>query len=124
MSSPTTIFVCITCQRPDVTLRAGDSRSGEILFKMLSEAGSAHRIEAVPCMNNCLQGCTVGFSGEHKWTYVFGKVDPLEHAADVIALADVHASLPDGQVNWGRRPESLKRNSISRIPPLFPPKAA
>jgi predicted metal-binding protein len=124
MTQQTTIYVCTTCQRPDVALEPGEPRSGEVLFRALVESGSPHRIEAVSCMNNCLQGCTVGFSGESKWTYVFGKVDPTRHAADVLLLADVHASLPDGQVNWGRRPESLKRNSISRIPPLSTPKAA
>jgi predicted metal-binding protein len=114
----TTIFICATCQRSDVVRGADEARSGETLLSLLQNAGGSHRIEAVSCMNNCLNACTVGFGADGKWTYVFGDVRPEQNIADILAIADFHAASEDGQIPWGKRPEALKRNTVSRTPPI------
>jgi predicted metal-binding protein len=119
MPEGTTIFVCMTCQRSDVTRGVDEPRSGEILLSLLQASPSHYRIETVSCMNNCVNACTVGFGAPEKWTYVFGDVVPERDVPDILKLADVHAASEDGQIPWGKRPESLKRNTVSRTPPLF-----
>jgi predicted metal-binding protein len=118
MPQGTTIFVCTTCQRSDVVRKGDEPRSGEILLAALVASGTAYRIEAVNCMNNCINGCTVGFGAPEKWTYVFGDVPPEGQIAELIALADVHSASEDGQIPWGKRPETLKRKTVSRTPPM------
>ncbi len=117
MASATTIFVCTTCQRSEIPRALDEPRCGEKLHAALVDA-SAYPVEAVSCLNNCLKGCTVAFGAPGKWSYVFGEVQPESHIADVIAIADFHAASQDGQVPWGKRPESLKRKTVARIPPL------
>jgi predicted metal-binding protein len=118
MASATTIFVCTTCQRSDVARTEDELRSGEILHAALSEL-SPYKVEAVTCMNNCVNGCTVGFGAAGKWTYVFGDVAPGRDEDAVIAVAAIHAEPGDGQIPWGRRPETLKRKTVSRTPPII-----
>jgi predicted metal-binding protein len=115
----TTIFVCTTCQRNEIARSGDEPRSGEILLALLQAAGSIYPVEAVTCMNNCTNGCTVGFGAPEKWTYVFGDVVPERDVADLIMLADVHQGMEDGQIPWGKRPENLKRKTVSRTPPMF-----
>jgi predicted metal-binding protein len=125
MAAETVIFVCTTCQRNDVTRQEGELRSGETLLHLLQAQEPAFRIEAVSCMNNCVNGCTVGFGAAEKWTYVFGDVAPDQHIADILAVAAFHQASETGEVPWSKRPEGIKRKTVSRTPPLFNrPKAA
>ena len=119
MLSDTTIFVCTSCQRTGVARPDDAARSGEILHVALVAANPDHRIVAVSCMNNCLNGCTVAFGAPGKWAYVFGDIEPDMPIDELLAIADFHAQSTDGQVPWGKRPEALKRKTISRIPPMF-----
>jgi predicted metal-binding protein len=119
MAAGTTIFVCTTCQRSDIIREANAQRSGEALLALLQAEQPAFHVEPVSCMNNCLNGCTIGFGAPEKWTYVFGDVVPDQHLADILAIAAFHEASETGEVPWSKRPEALKRKTVSRTPPLL-----
>jgi predicted metal-binding protein len=52
-----------------------------------------------------------------KWTYVLGNLRP-EHAADLLTYARAYAASPTGTVMPSRRPPSLARVVLARVPNL------
>ncbi len=114
-----TIFICTTCKAaPDSGERAGaelfDSVSG------LLQGATASGVIAMPveCLGVCKRPCTIALSGDGKWTYVVGDLDPGLHAGDVIAAALLYAASADGIVPWRERPQPFRKGMVARIPPL------
>jgi predicted metal-binding protein len=52
-----------------------------------------------------------------KWSYVLGNLSP-DIASDLLVYAAAYALTPTGTVMPSRRPVSLARVVIARIPPL------
>jgi len=75
-------------------------------------------VEPVECLSNCNRSCTVAVTAPGKWTYVLGALDPDLHADDVLAFARLHRAHEAGLPAWRERPEYLRKNTISRVPPL------
>ena len=69
----TTIYVCTTCKTPD---DPSPARAGARLYKSLQEAAQTHQsdviIEGVECLSVCKRPCTIAFTDQNKWTYVYG----------------------------------------------------
>jgi predicted metal-binding protein len=111
-----TIHVCTTCRRegePDAP------RPGALLRDALAAVvGDGMALAAVECLGNCKRGCTVAFTAEGGWTYVFGDLAP-DSAAEIVAAAGLLAMAGDGPMPWRGRPEPFKRGMIARVPPAF-----
>jgi len=114
----TTIYVCTTCKTAD---DPSPERAGARLVKALQEAASTHgadfKIEGVECLSVCKRPCTVAFSAQDKWTYVYGDFTADDSAEAILACAAQYRATADGLIPWKERPDALKKGVIARLPP-------
>ncbi|MEM8664865.1 MAG: DUF1636 domain-containing protein [Pseudomonadota bacterium] len=127
-----TLSVCLRCR--DGHERAEDDTRGGTRFArsiLAARAGQLathtdaperslppHTIRGVRCMSQCKRPCTVAFSAPGRFTYLFGDLDPADHAADVLAAFVAYANAPEGFLPRDARPAPLQAGILGRIPPL------
>lgn len=113
-----TLYVCTTCKREGADPEA--ERDGAKLFAAISVVETPEAVEVVPieCLSACTNGCAVALSEPGKWTYVYGRMDPEIHAAEILEGAAKYAASADGIVPWRERPVIFRKQSIARIPPM------
>ncbi|MEL7172995.1 MAG: DUF1636 domain-containing protein [Pseudomonadota bacterium] len=114
------LLVCATCRQQGIVEAEGEERPGARLEAALRAGALPEgiRLRRVECLSNCSQGCTVALRGPGRWTYVYGNLDPAEHADMLLAGAAQYREAPKGLIPWRQRPEHFKRNCIARIPPI------
>jgi predicted metal-binding protein len=118
-SPPPRLIVCTTC-RAGRDLPEGEPPAGALLFSAIAgllAAGGAAELQGATCMANCERGCSAALAMPGKWTYVLGNLRP-EHAADLLTYARAYAASPTGTVMPSRRPPSLARVVLARVPNL------
>lgn len=110
------IHVCTACRD-----RAADDLPGEALIAALRggldarELSNAFTVCGINCMAGCAHPCTVGFHAGGKAAWLFGDLTPAD-APDLLAFAQLYASLPDGWCSSTERPGKLARAVLARIP--------
>ena len=113
----TTIYVCTTCKTPD---DSSPIRAGARLFTSLQEAAQTHQsdviIEGVECLSVCKRPCTIAFTDQNKWTYVYGDFSAENSAEKILECAMLYAHTADGLIPWKERPDPLKKGVIARLP--------
>jgi predicted metal-binding protein len=113
----TTIYVCTTCKTPD---DPSPARAGARLYKSLQEAAQTHQsdviIEGVECLSVCKRPCTIAFTDQNKWTYVYGDFSAENSAEKILECAMLYAHTADGLIPWKERPDALKKGVIARLP--------
>ncbi len=72
----------------------------------------------VACLSNCQRGCSAAVTGQGKWTYVIGGLDPDRHVGDILEFARLHRAHEQGLPAWRTRPDHIRKNTIARVPPL------
>ena len=72
----------------------------------------------VECLSICKRPASVALAAPGKWTYVITGLEPAPHVEDILMAAKQHAESQDGVPPWRDRPECLRRNVVSRTPPL------
>ena len=117
---PQTILrICVTCRRNAEAELAEADRDGARLYRALAaEADDSLRVEEVRCLSGCKRACTAVIAAPDKWAYVLCEIDPDTQGLDLLDYARRHGETPDGQVPWCERPDSLRRKTLARIPPL------
>lgn len=115
------ILVCATCRaaggdpdapRPGATLAAA-------LSQALAESGEEElTVETVDCLSVCKRPCTVALTGEGRWTYIYGDLDPQSGVETLLSFARQYRQTPDGVVPWRERAEAIRKGVVARIPPL------
>ena len=114
------LIICTTC-RAGHALEEGVPTLGARLYAALERliAGAATPIDlqAAACLANCDRGCSGAIAMRGKWTYLLGLLSP-EHAADLLAYSVAYAASASGTVLPSRRPASLQRMVMGRVPPL------
>lgn len=121
--TPIVLSVCMRCRRPDWS---GDdaARPGAQLAsacrQMLERANLDQPVlfRSIRCMSQCKRPCVVAFSGENRFTYLFGDLDPDRDAGAVTAALRLYGARPDGFMERDRRPPALQAGIPGRIPPL------
>ena len=113
-----TVFICVSCTVEGSRLE----KPGRDLFEAVSAAIDAKSdcgvaVKPVDCLAVCKRPCTVALSGEDKWTYVVGDLDPGVHVDDVINAALSYGAAANGIIPWKERPQSFRKGVISRVPP-------
>jgi predicted metal-binding protein len=119
------IYVCITCRRQSSGASTGDSGPdseplpGAVLADATERAaqGTEVTVRRLRCLANCSRGPSAAVRANGSWTYVFGGLDAA-NAADLVAGARLIAAASDGVMPWRGRPDILKRNLITRVPPI------
>ncbi|MBC7800321.1 MAG: DUF1636 domain-containing protein [Gemmatimonadaceae bacterium] len=121
-----TLHVCVTCRAGQV-LTDSDPRPGQIMLDaiaaQLDPAAPAVTLLPVTCLSSCDQGCTAAISAPGKWTYLLGRLDPTM-AADLVTYAGIYAAHPTGSVLPSKRPASLARFVVGRMPSVAQDQAA
>ncbi len=120
MTDTPTLFICTTC-RAGEDLPEGATPKGEMLYdavsRALAESPRAVTLKPTTCLANCERGCSGAIAAEGKWTNLLGHLVP-EHAADLLDYADAYAASKIGTVMPSRRPASLSRMIVGRVPGL------
>ena len=116
-----TLWVCTTC-RAGRTLAEGEAPPGAHLHAAVSALAGPDapvRVRPVQCLSVCSQGCAVAIQAPGKWGVVLGGLTEA-HAADLLSYGATYAASKTGTVLPSRRPASLGRPALARIPALEP----
>jgi predicted metal-binding protein len=111
------ITVCTSCRAAGVEREDAPGRS---LLTAVEAAAAGHpelMVRPTQCLSVCKRVCTVALSGEGKYTFLFGDLDPASDADAVVAMARACAAAEHGFVPWKERPEVLRKGTIARVPP-------
>ncbi len=119
MPATPTLHVCTTC-RAGRTLAEGETPPGQTLFAAVAHALAARpvaRLLPVKCLSSCDRGCAAAISAPGKWSYLLGRLDTAL-VADLLAYAETYGRTENGTVLPSRRPASLARMVLGRLPDL------
>jgi predicted metal-binding protein len=112
-----TLHICTTC-RAGLPLPEDQIPPGQhMLDAVTALAGPEIQILPVKCLSSCDHGCAAAISAPGKWTYLLGRLDP-SLSADLLSYAATYAVHPTGTVLPSRRPPSLARIVLGRMPDL------
>jgi predicted metal-binding protein len=115
----TTLHICTTC-RAGLPLAEGETAPGQHLFNtVMSHATGALKVLPVKCLSSCDHGCAAAISAPGKWTYLLGGLTPAL-VPDLLAYAATYAQHPTGTVLPSKRPASLAKMILGRVPDLAP----
>ena len=78
------------------------------------------QLREVICLSSCDNGCAAAISAPGKWSYLLGRLHP-GLAADLLAYAETYGQSKTGTVLPSRRPASLARVVLGRMPDLSAP---
>ena len=114
------LHVCVTC-RAGLPLAEGAVAPGQTFFDAVAAAagGAAGNVRVVPvkCLSSCENGCAAAISMPGKWTYLLGRLH-LGVVGDLLSYAGAYGAHPTGTVLPSRRPASLARMVLGRVPDL------
>ncbi len=116
-STPVIVTVCSTCRR-EGTPR--DMAEGAALHDAVAAAAADVEgviVRASQCLSVCKRPCTISLSGDGRYTFVFGDLDPLADAEAIVAMAEACRDAPHGFVPWKARPEAIRKGIVARVPP-------
>ena len=114
----TVLMVCTTCKGVG-EFDPEAPRPGAVLMQALAAETLPDDVELRPveCLSACNNGCTIALSAPGRWTYVYGRLDPAEHVAQIVEGATAYAATEDGLEPWRSRPQIFRKQSIARVPP-------
>lgn len=121
MSVSPRLIVCTSCQAGQ-TLAEGEAPPGALLHAALAGLLAGRddppvELRATTCMANCERGCSAAIALPGKWIYLLAHLTPA-HADDLLTYADAYAASATGVVMPSRRPASLGRAVLARVPAL------
>jgi predicted metal-binding protein len=110
------LHVCITC-RASQPLEPGQTAPGRFMLEAVAAHPDAGAVELreVTCLSSCDHGCAAAISMPGKWTYLLGRLEPAM-AGDLLAYAATYATHPTGTVLPSKRPASLAKMILGRVP--------
>jgi len=121
---PTTITVCDTCTRDDVTGQNQSVRHGEQLARLVEASAEGKQdvvVRRQSCLMGCERACNVAIQSPDKLQYVIGTFYPDQEAADgIVEYAQLHADSKSGQVPYKMWPQAVKGHFVARLPALTP----
>jgi predicted metal-binding protein len=111
------VTVCSTCRREGTPRETPEG--ADLHAAVMAAAVGAPGVIVRPsqCLSVCKRVCTVSISGEGRYTYLFGDLDPANDGPAVIAMAEACRDAPHGFVPWKARPEAIRKGIVARVPP-------
>ena len=113
------LHVCTTC-RAGLPLTEGRPVRGRLMHEAVAALLAAEpsvELREVVCLSSCDSGCAAAISSPGKWTYLLGRLDPTL-APDLLEYAATYAASRNGTVLPSKRPASLARMILGRVPDL------
>lgn len=121
MTATPTLHVCTTCRAGETAPGDDHKWSGqrmvEAVAALLDPQAPAVALQEVVCLASCDHGCAAAISSPGKWTYLLGRLE-CGMAGDLLAYAEAYARSATGTVLPSRRPASLARVVLGRMPDL------
>ena len=119
--TPTLITICDTCKRegwdPETDDRTDGVRFAEKIEGQAEGLGSV-QTRRHSCLMGCTHGCNVAIQAAGKLSYVLGRFEPTDEAAEgIVEYARLHAESESGQVPFRSWPSAVRGHFVSRIPP-------
>jgi predicted metal-binding protein len=122
----TTITICDTCKLEGWNAETHPQTDGERLALAVEKAAEgvgSIQTRRHSCLMGCSHGCNIAIQSENKLTYVMGRFEPSNDAAEgIVEYARKHAASAMGQVPFREWPQAVKGHFVSRIPTLPPSK--
>ncbi len=115
--NPVIITVCTSCRAAGVEREKAAGRDLLAAIQAIAAAETHIIVRPTQCLSVCKRICTVSLSGEGKYTFLFGDLDPAMDAQAVVTMARACVTAEHGFVPWKERPEVLRKSIIARIPP-------
>ena len=116
------LHICTTC-RAGQPLEPGQTAPGQrvhdAVAALLAAAPMDVELRPVTCLSSCDHGCAAAISQPGKWSYLLGRLD-TSLAADLLTYAAAYAAHRTGTVLPSKRPASLARMVLGRLPDLSP----
>jgi predicted metal-binding protein len=117
------LSVCFRCKPEGWPGDADARRPGADLADAIEAEATRRGIDLevlrdVRCMSQCKRPCVVAFSGEGRFTYLFGDLNPARDAAAVLEAFALYRTRPDGFMERFERPEVMRAGILGRVPPL------
>ena len=111
-----TLHVCVTC-RAGLPLPDGATPPGRFMHSAVASHADSAAVELreVSCLSVCDHGCAAAIAMQGKWSYLLGRLDPAM-AGDLLFYARAYAAHPTGTVLPSKRPASLGRMVMGRLP--------
>ncbi len=119
------LHVCTTC-RAGLPLAEGQTPPGRHMLDAVAALVAENplvEVREVACLSSCETGCAAAISAPGKWTYLLGRLDTAL-APDLLTYAAAYAASRTGTVLPSKRPASLGRMVLGRVPDLAPAMAA
>jgi predicted metal-binding protein len=118
------LSICFRCKpegwRGEDNHRPGSALAGAIADEARRRGLNPDQLRDVRCMSQCKRPCVVAFSGEGRFTYLFGDLDPMRDASAVLDAFNLYSERTDGFMERFERPEALQAGILGRVPPLIP----
>jgi predicted metal-binding protein len=114
---PIIITVCTSCRAAGVERTDAPGKSLLSAIEVAAENHPEVIVRRSQCLSVCKRICTVALSGEGKYTFLFGDLDPATDAEAVVEMARACAAAEHGFVPWKERPEVLRKGIVARVPP-------
>jgi predicted metal-binding protein len=119
------LSVCFRCKpegRPgDAEARRPGADLADAIEAEATRRGiSLEVLRDVRCMSQCKRPCVVAFSGDGRFTYLFGDLDPKRDAPAVLDAFTLYAERTDGFMARFERPNALQAGILGRVPPIAP----
>lgn len=117
------LSICFRCRPENWSGEAEARRPGAELADAI-EAEALQRgidlavLRDIRCMSQCKRPCVVAFSGEGRFTYLFGDLDSARDAPAVLDAFALYCARADGFMERFERPEVLQAGILGRVPPL------
>lgn len=116
-----TILVCDTCGFTDDEKIRDGKTAGEHFAEHVEAAanGGGVRVKRHSCLMGCSHGCNAALVQSGKMTYVLGRFEPEQEAAQaLVEYATKYAGSETGVVPYREWPQGVKGHFVSRIPTL------
>jgi len=116
------LSICVRCRdgREDQfdDVRGGARLADAVCAALAADTDVNISVRAVRCMSQCKRACTVSLTAPNAFTWIFGDLDPLRHASDVIEVAKLYMQSPEGFMRRDDRPEPMRAGVLGRLPPI------
>jgi predicted metal-binding protein len=118
------LSVCFRC-KPEGWAGADERRPGAELAEAIEDEIGRRLLDIavmrdVRCMSQCKRPCVVAFSGEGRFTYLFGDLDPARDAGAVLDAFALCCKRDDRFMERFERPLIMQAGILGRVPPLLP----
>jgi predicted metal-binding protein len=114
-----TLHVCTTCRAGQALPEDGVPPGQHLFDAIAARATPDIHVMPVKCLSSCDDGCAAAISAPGKWTYLLGRLEPAM-VSDLLTYAATYAQHPTGTVLPSKRPASLARMILGRMPDLAP----